>query len=321
MELSIVVPVYRSSKTLPNLAKEIHNALNETYTHFELILVNDCSPDNSWNVIENLSTQYPFIMGINLRKNVGQDNAILAGLNMARGETVVIMDDDLQHSPSDIPALCDKLEEEFDICYAHFPEKKQAFWKNSGSWLNGKLAQWVIAKPKHIYLSPYKAVTGELVSEMIKYHGPFPYIDGIIWRITSRCTQIPILHHKRLEGEGNYNLWKSLKIWSNLLTGFSVKPLRFITLIGFMTSGISFLMGLFFLIAHLFDAYPVKGWTSLAISLSFFSGLQLTCLGMLGEYLGRTYLRISDQPQFSIATITQGGLEIQKAISVFKGKD
>ena len=301
MDISIVVPVYRSSLTLPVLVGRVEDAMLRGAWAFELILVNDCSPDDSWNVIERLARQYSFIVGLDLRRNVGQDNAIMAGLSRARGRTVVIMDDDLQHSPADIPALCAKLKEGYDVCYARFAHKRQAFWKNAGSWLNGKLAEWVIGKPSHVYLSPFKALNAGLVAEIVKYRGPFAYVDGIIWRITSRCTQIPISHHPRHAGKGNYDLWKSIRVWAKLLTGFSVKPLRVITATGFITSGLSFLMGMAFLIAHFFDAYPVEGWASLAISLSFLGGLQLTCLGMLGEYVGRTYLRLSDQPQFSVA--------------------
>ncbi len=316
MDISIVVPVYRSRATLPDLARQVEETLARSGLEFELILVNDCSPDDSWRVIESLAGRHPFITGLDLRKNVGQDNAIMAGLGQARGRAVVIMDDDLQHSPSDIPALCAKLGEGYDVCYAdfeHFGRKRQAAWKNAGSWLNGKLAQWVLGKPGHIYLSPFKALSAGLVAEMLRYRGPFPYIDGILWKITSRCTQIPIRHHPRAEGAGSYNLVRSIRVSAKLLTGYSAKPLRIITAMGFVTSAFSFLMGLAFLVAHLFDAYPVEGWASLAISLAFLGGLQLTCLGMLGEYVGRTYLRLSDQPQFSVAKVAVAGTEIRTA--------
>lgn len=305
MEISVVVPVYRGSLTLPSLAKQVGETLARLTDDFELILVNDCSPDESWHVIESLARKHLFIVGVDLRKNVGQDNAIMAGLNHARGKVVVIMDDDLQHSPADIPALVDKVREGHDVCYAHFETKRQALWKNLGSALNGRVADWVIGKPSHIYLSPFKAISGAVVAEMLNHRGPFAYIDGIIWRVTSRCTQIPITHHMRAAGEGNYNLVKSVRVWMKLLTGFSVKPLRVITVMGFITSCFSFLAAMAFLVKHLFEAYPVPGWASLIISIFFLSGLQLTCLGMLGEYIGRTYLRLSDQPQFSVrATVS-----------------
>jgi glycosyltransferase involved in cell wall biosynthesis len=312
MDISVVVPVYRGSLTLPSLAKQVGEALQRVTEDFELILVNDCSPDESWSVIESLSRKYLFIVGVDLRKNVGQDNAIMAGLNHARGKAVVIMDDDLQHSPADIPALVAKLSEGHDVCYAHFEKKRQALWKNMGSALNGRLASWVIGKPNHIYLSPFKAISGPVVAEMLKYRGPFAYVDGVIWRITSRCTQIPITHHLRAQGEGNYDLVKSIRVWMKLLTGFSVKPLRIITVMGFITSVFSFVTAVAFLVKHLTDAYPVPGWASLIISIFFLSGLQLTCLGMLGEYIGRTYLRLSDQPQYSVRSLVSASDRIKR---------
>ncbi len=308
LELSIVVPVYGSARILPSLALEVESALSWCPA-FELILVHDAGPDDSWEVIENLSRRYEFIVGLNLRKNVGQDAAIMAGLNHTRGRTIIIMDDDLQHSPYDIITLHEKLREGWDVCYAQFDRKKQAAWKNLGSWLNGKLAEWVISKPRHIYLSPFKALTAELAEEMTSYRGPFPYIDGIIWRTTSHCTQVSVRHHERADGRGNYTLLRSIRVWLKLMTGFSVKPLRVITVLGFATSALSFLMGAGFLAAYFFDAYPVKGWASLAVSLAFLSGLQLTCLGMLGEYVGRTFLRLSEPPQFSIRNRVAQGVE------------
>jgi glycosyltransferase involved in cell wall biosynthesis len=300
MDISIVIPVYRSAPILPALVDRIGAALSLRYHEFELILVNDYSPDNSWSVIDELAGKFPFIVGLDLRKNVGQDNAIMAGLNHASGDVVVIMDDDLQHSPEDIHLLQAKVSEGYDVCYAHFQLKNQAWWKNLGSWFNGKLASWVIGKPSHIYLSPFKALSAGVVAEMLKYRGPFAYIDGLIWTITSRCTQVPITHHARAEGSGNYNLIRSIRVWLKLFTGFSVKPLRIITLTGFTTSCLSFLLGVVFIVAHFLDAFPVEGWASLFVSILFLGGIQLTCLGMLGEYVGRTYLRLSDQPQFSV---------------------
>jgi glycosyltransferase involved in cell wall biosynthesis len=308
MEVSVVVPVYRSAAILPTLVEKVREALSPHFHEYELILVNDCSPDESWSVVESLARKHAFVVGLDLRKNVGQDNAIMAGLNQARGKTVVIMDDDLQHSPEDIPLLCAQIAEGHDVCYAYFEKKRQAWWKNMGSWLNGKLAGWVIGKPSHIYLSPFKAISGDVVKEMITHRGPFAYVDGLIWTITSRCTQVPAQHHARAEGTGNYDLIKSIKVWLKLFTGFSVKPLRIITVVGFVTSGFSFLIGIGFLIAHFLDSVPVQGWASLIVSISFLSGVQLTCLGMLGEYIGRTYLRLSDQPQFSVRRI-QGGAQ------------
>ena len=196
-----------------------------------------------------------------------------------------------------------RLDEGLDVCYARFESKRQAWWKNAGSLLNDWLACWVIDKPGHFYLSPFKAIRGNVVAELVKYRGPFPYVDGLIWAVTSRCTQVTVTHHERAEGLGNYTLEKSIRVWLKLLTGFSVKPLRVITSLGFITAGLSFLAGAFFLIAHFVDYYQVPGWSSLFVSVSFLGGIQLICLGMLGEYIGRTYLGMSNRPQYSIRSV------------------
>jgi undecaprenyl-phosphate 4-deoxy-4-formamido-L-arabinose transferase len=303
MQISVVIPVYRSATILPALAQRVHAVLQENFQNYELVLVNDCSPDDSWRVIKELAERYDFIVGLDLRRNVGQDNALMAGLNSSRGDVVVIMDDDLQHSPEDIPLLCSKLSEGHDVCYAQFEIKRQMWWKNIGSDFNGWVARWVIDKPGDIYLSPFKALSRGVVNELIKYQGPFAYVDGLIWTVTSRCSQVPVMHQPRMEGKGNYNLARSIRVWLKLLTGFSVRPLRLITVVGLITSCLSFLAGAFFLLAYLVDSTPVRGWPSLFVSISFIGGIQLVSLGVLGEYMGRTYLRVSDRPQYSIRQV------------------
>ena len=167
MELSIVVPVYRSAECLQELVRRVHSALEGRVRSYELIFVNDASPDSSWNVISTLVATHPFVVGLNLRKNVGQDNAIMAGLHQATGSTVVIMDDDLQHDPADIPGLLAAMTAEIDVVYAAFDRKQQAMWKNLGSWFNDRVAVLVLGKPRHVYLSPYKAIRRAVVNEIV----------------------------------------------------------------------------------------------------------------------------------------------------------
>jgi len=197
MQLSIVVPVYKSADCLPELARRVQQDVACHFESYELIMVNDNSPDMSWDVIIHLCSEYDFITGVNVRKNVGQDNAIMAGLHCARGEVIVIMDDDLQHDPSDIPSLYKEIHNGFDVVYAYFKEKDQALWKNLGSWFNDRAAVLVLGKPKHIYMSPFKAIRREVVDEIIKYDGPYSYVDGLIFAITSNITQIHATHHSR----------------------------------------------------------------------------------------------------------------------------
>ena len=305
MELSIIVPVYRSEACLPELARRVQAAVGAQVRDYELILVNDASPDASWQVITSLAGSLPFVVGINLRKNVGQDNAIMAGLHHASGEAVVIMDDDLQHDPVDIPALCRALRSGVDVVYAAFIHKRQALWKNLGSWFNDRVAVIVLGKPKHVYLSPYKALRREVVNEIVKYDGPFTYVDGIIFNITSNITQVPATHHPRFAGRSNYNLLRSIRVWLKLATGFSVIPLRVATIIGGVISLCSFVAALFFVIqALVLDKIP-EGYPSLIVTLFFLGGMQLMGLGAVGEYVGRIFLTQNKTPQFTVKNVVR----------------
>ena len=262
--------------------------------------MNDDSPDNSWAVIVQLASLYDFIVGVNLRRNVGQDNAIMAGLRQARGETVVVMDDDLQHDPSDIEQLYREIRNGSDVVYAHFYKKEQAHWKNLGSWFAGRMAEIVLRKPKHIYMSPYKAIHRDVVKEVIKYDGPYSYVDGLIFTVTSNISQIEATHHPRYAGSSNYNLWRSIRVWLKLVTSFSVIPLRVATVTGLVVSVLSLLMAFFFMFQALVLQKLPEGWASLSVSVSFLGGIQLMALGVLGEYIGRTFITQNKPPQFTV---------------------
>ena len=306
MRLSIVVPVYRSADCLPQLVDRVKQVGQQHFADFQLVLVNDQSPDRSWDVISELAGQYDFITGVNLRKNVGQDNAIMAGLRQVRGDVIVIMDDDLQHDPSDIALLVEELTKGFDVVYACFDHKEQAWWKNAGSWFNGWAAEWVLGKPKDIYMSPFKAMTRGVATEIVKYRGPFPYVDGLIFSVTSQITQIPITHHRRYSGSGNYNLIKSIRVWLKLATGFSVLPLRLVTVSGCVISFLSFLMAMFFILQALMLERMPEGWPSLIVTVLFLGGIQLVGIGAVGEYIGRIFITQNERPQFSIKEVRDG---------------
>jgi polyisoprenyl-phosphate glycosyltransferase len=300
-ELSFVVPVYRSADCLVELANRVDQACKKIGVSHELILVNDCSPDDSWAVIEGLTAGELSVVGISLRKNVGQDNAIMAGFNAAQGRAMVVMDDDLQHDPDDIGPLLTKLREGYDVVYAKYRHTYQKAWKNLGSWFNGKVAQVVLGKPPHIYLSPYKIIVSEVVAEIVRYRGPYPYVDGLIFRTTSNIGQISVQHHPRFKGQGSYTLWRSIAVWARLSTNFSVVPLRVATFTGGMIAGLGLLAGLGFLLYRLFNpSYAVaqEGWISVIVSILVLGGLQLLTIGVLGEYVGQMHLNINSRPQY-----------------------
>lgn len=274
---------------------------------YEVILVNDFSPDNSWRAIESLCKTSPNLVGVDLRRNFGQDSAILTGIRFASGEYVGIMDDDLQHHPAYLPDLLAEIEKGSDVVYADFRSKHQKAWKNAGSWLNGKVAEWVIGKPRDIYLSPYKILRKEVADLIARYEGPDPYIDGLLFQVTARVSQIPIEHHPRFAGSSSYTFWKSLNVAARLAWSFSAGPLRLVTFFGFSFSIMGLLLALFVIIYKLtgpatFTSNAV-GWASLMVALLLAAGIQLIFLGVIGEYVGRTFLTVGQKPQSAIRTV------------------
>lgn len=306
MHVSIVVPVYRSQSVISTLVEQVSFILstNMPSLNFEIILVNDGSPDQSWTTICELASTYSFVKGISLRRNFGQHNATMAGLNYANGKFIVIMDDDLQHPPSSIPAMLETLSHGHDVCYTHYKNRKHELWKKIGSAINDRIATMVIGKPKNLYLSSFKALRSEVVKEIIKYDGPYTYIDGLILNLTSSITSIEIEHQSRFDGKGNYNLKSSISLWLKMLTGFSVAPLRFASILGLIISAMSFIIIIAVIIHKIIDPNLAVGWASLISVSLFIGGIQLLCVGMMGEYLARTYLKINHKPQFVINHFT-----------------
>ncbi|OIO76008.1 MAG: glycosyltransferase [Gallionellaceae bacterium CG1_02_56_997] len=306
LTLSIVVPVYRSAAILPELVEQIHaemvkEGLADT---FELLLVSDASPDNSWQVIRTLAESHPFIRGISLRRNFGQHNAIMAGLNHVRGDFVVLMDDDLQHPPHAIGDMLRALQEGYDVCYTHYLNRQHAVWKKLGSQFNDWVATHLLGKPAGLYLSSFKGLRREIVAEVIHYDGPYAYVDGLILDVTRSITTIDIEHGARHEGEGNYNLSRSIALWMKMATSFSVLPLRLASFAGFALAGLSLLMILYVIVEKWLHPELPAGWASLIATVLFIGGIQTLCLGMMGEYLGRTYLKLNHKPQFVVGSKT-----------------
>lgn len=297
-DISVVIPVYRSADITPDLCRVIREALGSR--SFEVILVNDCSPDESWEAIRQEAAQDARFIGINLRVNGGQDRAIMAGMNHASGDFVVIMDDDLQHNPADIAVLRSKINEGYDVCYGNYYEKRQSRFKNFLSWGAGKVAEKVLKKPRDLYMSPFKIIRRDVVNEMITYRGPFPFIDGLIFQITSNITQVEVAHHARFKGRTTHTFWMQAALFLSLATNFSILPLRLTTLTGFACSGISFLLGLYFIAVYSVKGSIVLGWTALALINLFIGGAILISLGIIGEYIGRVLINVNQAPQYVV---------------------
>jgi glycosyltransferase involved in cell wall biosynthesis len=308
LSLSIVVPVYRSQAILPILVEAVRSAVADAgcLDCFELILVNDDSPDDSWRVLKELVAKHAFITAVCLTRNFGQHNAIMAGLNRAQGEVVIIMDDDMQHPPAAIGTLITAIRSGHDVCYTRYEGRKHALWKRLGSAFNDRVATWLLKKPRNIYLSSYKALSLQLVREVIKYDGPYAYIDGLILDFTQRITSVPVPHRVRFEGTGNYGLKRSVSLWLKMATSFSVLPLRVASFFGAATAGLSLVTLVVVIIQKLSHPDLPAGWASLISVVLFMGGVQLLCLGIVGEYIGRTYLKLNAKPQFAVREEIRG---------------
>ena len=297
--LSIVIPVYNSENCVQELLTQLEEVL--VLFDYEIILVDDKSIDKSWTILTHNFKKKANISIIKLSKNFGQDSAIMCGLHNTQKDYIVIMDDDLQHDPKYIPKLYDEIKKtKKDVCFANFHTKNQTLIKNFGSWLNGRLANIVIKKPKNIYLSPFKILSKDLVKKILTYDGPYPYVDGLIFRYTRQTTQINIKHNKRFSGTGNYSISKSISVWLRVLTNFSIIPLRIATSIGILSAFVGFTMGLYFIYLAIIGGITLKGWSSLIVSVLFIGGVQLIALGIIGEYVGRSFLYQNKEPQFII---------------------
>jgi glycosyltransferase involved in cell wall biosynthesis len=305
--LTIVVPVYRSAGCLIALYDEIERVMNSIGKTYEVVFVNDYSPDDSWSVIESLCAVDHRVIGVDLRRNFGQDNAILTGLRFAQGQYVGIMDDDLQHHPRFLPELLHEIEKGPDVVYADFGKKKQKLWKNAGSWINGKIAEWVLDKPKGMYISPYKVIRSEIAELLCRYPGHAPYIDGLLFQHTARFSSVPVDHRPRFEGKGNFTFARSVSVSARLAFSFSARPLRLIGASGllFAAVGLALAIGVVFyriLFPQNFGAGAV-GWASLMVAILIATGLQMIFFGALSEYAGRSFLLLSGKPQTAVRKI------------------
>jgi undecaprenyl-phosphate 4-deoxy-4-formamido-L-arabinose transferase len=297
--VSVVIPVYRSEKIVPRLCDELRTAL--AGLAYEIVLVDDCSPDGSWQAIEQEAERSKEVKAVRLRVNGGQDCAIMAGLSFATGQYVVIMDDDLQHAPADIPRLLDSIRGGADVVYANFGRRHHTRLKRLMSWGAGKVAETVLRKPARIYLSPFKIMSREIVSEIVRYSGPFPYVDGLIFQVTSHIDQIDVHHRERYDGQSTHNFWKQAALFLTLCVSFSLLPLRLATLAGAACSAVSLLLGAYFLGIYFVRGAMVTGWTALGLINLFIGGVLMLCLGVIGEYVGRILMNANRAPQFVVS--------------------
>lgn len=300
-KISIIIPVYNGANTIEKLVDELIRNIHPLFP-LEIVLINDDSPDNSETVCISLVEKYPkTVCFYSLSINVGEHNAVMAGLNEMTGDFAVIMDDDFQNPVSEVLKLIDyTVTNYYDVVYTYYAKKKHSFFRNIGSRFNDKAANLMLKKPKDLYLSSFKALNRFLVDEVIKYKLPFPYLDGLILRTTSNIGKILVEHNERKHGRSNYTLRKLFSLWMNMFTNFSILPLRMSVIVGFIFSAIGFILGIYVVFEKIVNPDMPLGYSSLFFVVSIYSGIQLIAIGMVGEYLGRVFLSQNKKPQYSI---------------------
>jgi len=300
LNISIVIPVYNSQETLDELIQRISRMLPDLSEEFEVILVNDGSRDRSWDTITQLAREYNWVRGINLMRNYGQHNALLCGVRAANFDVIVTMDDDLQHPPEEIHKLLDKLTEDYDVVYGTPQGGQHGLWRKMASWLTKQALQSAMGAGTARNISAFRAFRSRVRDAFSHFQNPYVSLDVLLTWGTNRFSHIPVRHDPRYAGETNYTFRKLVAHALNMITGFSVLPLRFASLLGF-TFAIFGLMVLLYVIGRfLILGYSVPGFPFLASTIAIFSGVQLFALGIIGEYLARMHFRLMDRPSYVV---------------------
>ncbi len=298
-KLSFVIPCYGSEKTIEHVVSGIVETVSNK-NPYEIICVNDCSPDNVFSVLKNLASSNSNIKVISFSKNFGQQNALIAGYRFCTGDIVISLDDDGQTDPHFCYTLIDAIGENADVVYARYPQKKHSLFRNFGSKVSKAMSVWLAGWPKTINCTSYFAAKKFIIDEIIRYENPYTFPSGMICRATKNIINVEIEHHIRESGKSGYTLKKLLNLWLNGFTQFSIKPLRVSTFLGVFIAFIGFIFAIITLIRKIIRPDILAGYSSLMCVLLVIGGLILMMMGMLGEYIGRIYISLNKAPQYVI---------------------
>lgn len=300
INVSIIVPVYNSEKTLPELTTRIEKALSSFVKIFEIIFVNDGSSDNSWSVIVELAGQNTYVRGYNLMTNFGQHNALLAGINEAQYEIILTVDDDLQHPPEEIPRLLETLCSGYDVVYGRPKLRSHSAWRNLSSKILKTVLKVVLGAEMGGHSSAFRAFRSDLIRGFKNFHDAQLSIDVLLSWSAAKVTHVQVEHDSRKVGKSGYTFRKLVALSFNMLTGYSTLPLRIASSLGLLTA--CFGIGLFFyvVVRRLLQANYVPGFTFIAAETALFAGLQLFAIGIIGEYIARLHFRTMGKPPYVI---------------------
>ena len=303
-EVSVVIPVYCGAQSLPILIPRLIDVLQAQGYRFEIICVHDCGPDNSLEVLTKLTEVHAQLKVVALSRNFGQENAILAGFGYVKYETVVCMDEDLQHDPADVPKLVDELwQRNLDVVFAKFTERSRRFSRRFGTWFNDYMMQKAVQKPKGLAMSSFLALRRFIVDHTREYAGPYPYLAGLYLTYSTAVGNIELTEHERPHGESSYNFRKLMGVWVDGLINFSILPLRLVSLGGIAALALSLIATVVLIINRILDPNLPLGWTLVMITVVAFAGVQSLALGLLGEYIGRILMIGTRKPAFAVRTV------------------
>lgn len=316
--ISYIIPCYKSKDTIGKVVDEINQTMNsdvvkalkEQYD-YEIILVNDCSPDTTFETIEELCNKQDNITGIDFARNFGQHSALMAGLRQSKGDVIICLDDDGQTPADEAYKLIAALEDGADVAYARYSKKKHSLFRNFGSYVNEEMARFMLDKPKELYVSSYFAAKRYIVNDMIRYENSYPYVIGLVLRATKNIVNVDVNHRSREIGASGYTLKKLLGLWMNGFTSFSVKPLRIATVIGCLSAIAGFIYGIVVIVQKFVLPDRQLGFSSLMSAIVFFGGMVMIMLGLIGEYVGRIYISMNNSPQYVIKKVVNGKEEIE----------
>ncbi|MGN0495453.1 MAG: glycosyltransferase family 2 protein [Lachnospiraceae bacterium] len=299
--ISFVIPCYNSELTIEDVVEEIFLRMNELQQYDEeIILINDCSKDNTYAVLCKLCESNKKIKAINFTKNFGQHAAIMAGFQYVNGDYVICLDDDGQMPLESIPEMMECLENGYDVVSGLYKNVHQSLYRRIGSKINAFMCELLINKPRDITMNSFWGAHRFVIDEMVKYQGAYPYIGGLILRTTNNICNIEVEHRDRLVGNSGYSFLKLIKLWMNGFTAFSQKPLQFASMCGFTCSALGLIFAVVTVIRKLLNPSILTGYSSLIAVILFTGGLNMLLLGMLGEYIGRMYICMNQAPQYVI---------------------
>jgi len=305
--LTVVIPCYNSATTIGPLVADL--AALQLEDGHDIVLVNDGSRDDTARVCRELvRTASVPVTFVDLARNFGEHNAVMAGLRFAHGAQVITIDDDGQNPPSEVEKLYRHARERgHDVVYTYYAEKQHAPWRNLGSWLANKCADLLLDKPKGLYLSSFRCMSAFVVEQIRHYEGPYPYVDGLIFQVTQNVGCMEVAHEQRRVGRSTYTVRKLARLWLNLLLNISVVPVRVSSVLGLVFSIVGFLATLEVIVETLVTRTP-PGWGSFMCALLVFSGVQLLTIGLVGEYVGRMYLTVNRRPQSVVRDVVRKDL-------------